>query len=169
MAGALWVFSGYRGLPYPTVLLLALAILLHTFTRKTDIGRYVYAIGGNPEAAKRVGIAVPVIIVSLFMLMGVLTAVAAIIQSSLLDAAPPGIGELLALNAISAAIIGGTNLFGGQGTIPGAIAGAMLMASISNGLSLAGVNTFYQMVATGIILLFAVGLDSLSRRGETRI
>jgi D-xylose transport system permease protein len=76
---------------------------------------------------------------------------------------------LLALNAISAAIIGGTNLFGGQGTIPGAIAGALLMASISNGLSLAGANTFYQMVATGLILLVAVGLDSYTRRNEVRM
>lgn len=169
LLGAFWVFTSHRGLPYPTLLLVCLATGVHLMTKHTDVGRYIYAVGGNPEAAKRVGINVPLIIVMLFVSMGVLTAVAGIVQSSLLDAAPPGIGELLALNAISAAIIGGTNLFGGQGTVPGAVAGAMLMASISNGLSLAGVNTFYQMVATGLILLIAVGVDSLSRRGELRI
>jgi D-xylose transport system permease protein len=168
-AGAIWVFTNYRGLPYPTLLLACLAVSFHLMTRHTNIGRHIYAVGGNPEAAKRVGINVPLIIVLLFVLMGLISAVAAIVQASLLDAAPPGIGVLLALNAISAAIIGGTNLFGGQGTIPGAIAGALLMASISNGLSLAGANTFYQMVATGLILLVAVGLDSFTRRNEVRM
>ena len=166
--GAVWVFGTYRGLPYPTLILLVLAGSIHWITRATDVGRHIYAVGGNPEAAKRVGINVPLITVLLFVAMGVLTGIAAVVQSSLLDAAPPGIGELLALNAISAAIIGGTNLFGGQGTVPGAVAGAMLMASISNGLSLAGVTTFYQMVATGLILLIAVSLDAWSRRGGER-
>jgi D-xylose transport system permease protein len=167
LVGAYWVFTNHRGLPYPTLLLVCLAAALHFIAVQTNIGRHIYAVGGNPEAAKRIN--VPLMIVLLFMAMGVLTAIAGVVQSSLLDAAPPGIGELLALNAISAAIIGGTNLFGGQGTIPGAVAGAMLMASISNGLSLAGVNTFYQMVATGLILLVAVGIDSYSRRNEMRI
>jgi D-xylose transport system permease protein len=169
VAGALWAFTSHRGLPYPTVLLVIIALVVHGVASNTAFGRHVYAIGGNPGAAKRVGINVRRIIVSLFVIMGLLTGTAAVIQASLLDAGPPGIGELLALNAISAAIIGGTNLFGGHGSIPGTVAGALLMASISNGLSLAGVNTFYQMVATGLILLVAVGVDSFSRRREIGI
>ena len=166
---AFLVFTSHRGIPYPTLLLAVIAVALHWIMRSTDYGRHVYAVGGNPEAGKRVGINVRAIIVSLFVLMGLLTGTAAVVQASLLDAGPPGIGEFLALNAISAAIIGGTNLFGGQGSVPGAVAGALLMASISNGLSLAGVNTFYQMVATGLILMLAVGVDSMSRRSQIRI
>ena len=166
---AFLVFTNHRGIPYPTLLLAVIAVALHWIMRSTDYGRHVYAVGGNPEAGKRVGINVRAIIVSLFVLMGLLTGTAAVVQASLLDAGPPGIGEFLALNAISAAIIGGTNLFGGQGSVPGAVAGALLMASISNGLSLAGVNTFYQMVATGLILMLAVGVDSMSRRSQIRI
>ncbi|MGL9623220.1 hypothetical protein QRQ56_35220 [Bradyrhizobium sp. U531] len=163
-AGALWVFTSYRGLPYPTLLLIVLTGLFHWLTTSTDFGRYVYAIGGNDEAAKRVGINVKVITVMLFVIMGLLTATAAIVQGALLDAAPPGIGDLVALNAISAAIIGGTNLFGGQGSMVGTVAGAMLMASIANGLSLLGVNSFKQMVATGAVLLIAVSIDSLTAK-----
>ncbi|RUW70017.1 hypothetical protein [Mesorhizobium sp. M2A.F.Ca.ET.067.02.1.1] len=162
--GSLWVFTSYRGLPYPTLFLIVLTFVFHWVTRGTDFGRYVYAIGGNAEAAKRVGINVNLITVLLFVIMGLLTAIAAIVQGSLLDAAPPGIGDLLALNAISAAIIGGTNLFGGQGSMVGTVAGAALMASIANGLSLLGVNSFTQMVATGAVLLFAVGIDALTAK-----
>lgn len=163
-AGALWVFTSYRGLPYPTLLLIVLTGVFHWLTTSTDFGRYVYAIGGNDEAAKRVGINVKLITVMLFVIMGLLTATAAVVQGALLDAAPPGIGDLVALNAISAAIIGGTNLFGGQGSMVGTVAGAMLMASIANGLSLLGVNSFKQMVATGAVLLIAVSIDSLTAK-----
>lgn len=163
-AGALWVFTSYRGLPYPTLLLIVLTGVFHWLTTSTDFGRYVYAIGGNDEAAKRVGINVKLITVLLFVIMGLLTATAAIVQGALLDAAPPGLGDLVALNAISAAIIGGTNLFGGQGSMVGTVAGAMLMASIANGLSLLGVNSFKQMVATGAVLLIAVGIDALTAK-----
>ena len=171
MAGVMaWAFYSWRGMPYPVLLMAAVVLFSDWISRDTTFGRYVYAIGGNPEAARRAGIPVHFITLGLFAIMGFLAGVAATVQGSLLDAAPPNIGELLALSAISAAVIGGTNLFGGYGSIPGTVGGALLMASIANGLSLAGVNTFYQMIATGIILVVAVAIDSITRkRSQERV
>jgi D-xylose transport system permease protein len=165
-----WAFYSWRGMPYPVILMAAVVFLSDWISRDTTFGRYIYALGGNPEAARRSGIPVRLITLGLFAIMGFLAGVAATVQGSLLDAAPPNIGELLALSAISAAVIGGTNLFGGYGSIPGTVGGALLMASIANGLSLAGVNTFYQMIATGIILVVAVSIDSIARkRSQERV
>ena len=159
--GSTLVFYIYRGLPFPVVILLILILVANWISTNTTFGRYIYALGGNPMAARRVGISISLMTIGLFALMGALTALAAVIQASLLDAGPPGIGQLLALNAISAAIIGGTSLFGGYGSIWGTVIGSLMMASIANCLSLAGVNTFYQMVATGIILIITIAVDSL--------
>lgn len=166
--GAYLTFTSYRGLPFPTFLVIVIALFIQWMLSSTDLGRHVYAVGGNEAAAKRVGINVKQVTVILFVIMGMLVAVAAIVQGSLLDAAPPAIGDLIALNAISAAIIGGTNLFGGHGSITGTVAGSMLMASIANGLSLIGVNSFKQMIATGLILLVAVAIDALGAPRRVR-
>jgi len=159
--GSTLVFYIYRGLPFPVVILFILILVSNWISTNTTFGRYIYALGGNPMAARRVGISISIMTIGLFSLMGAFTALAGIIQASLLDAGPPGIGQLLALNAISAAIIGGTSLFGGYGSIWGTVIGSLMMASIANCLSLAGVNTFYQMVATGIILIMTIAVDSL--------
>ena len=159
--GSTLVFYIYRGLPFPVVILLILILVANWISTNTTFGRYIYALGGNPMAARRVGISISLMTIGLFSLMGAFTALAGVIQASLLDAGPPGIGQLLALNAISAAIIGGTSLFGGYGSIWGTVIGSLMMASIANCLSLAGVNTFYQMVATGIILIITIAVDSL--------
>ena len=159
--GSTLVFYIYRGLPFPVVILFVLILVSNWISTNTTFGRYIYALGGNPMAARRVGISISIMTIGLFSLMGAFTALAGIIQASLLDAGPPGIGQLLALNAISAAIIGGTSLFGGYGSIWGTVIGSLMMASIANCLSLAGVNTFYQMVATGIILIITIAVDSL--------
>ena len=159
--GSTLVFYIYRGLPFPVVILLVLILVANWISTNTTFGRYIYALGGNPMAARRVGISISLMTIGLFSLMGAFTALAGVIQASLLDAGPPGIGQLLALNAISAAIIGGTSLFGGYGSIWGTVIGSLMMASIANCLSLAGVNTFYQMVATGIILIITIAVDSL--------
>ena len=159
--GSTLVFYIYRGLPFPVVILFFLILVSNWISTNTTFGRYIYALGGNPMAARRVGISISIMTIGLFSLMGAFTALAGIIQASLLDAGPPGIGQLLALNAISAAIIGGTSLFGGYGSIWGTVIGSLMMASIANCLSLAGVNTFYQMVATGIILIMTIAVDSI--------
>ena len=159
--GSAYVFYAHRGLPLPVVILAVTVLVASWVSSNTTFGRHIFALGGNPVAARRVGINTSVMITLLFVIMGALTALAGTIQASLLDAGPPGIGQLLALNAISAAIIGGTSLFGGYGSIWGTVVGALLMSSIANGLSLAGVNTFYQMVATGFILIATIAIDAL--------
>lgn len=161
---SLWVFATRSGIPYPLAFLVFVVFAMEFAARNTRFGRYVYALGGNPVSAKRAGIKVNAIILSLFGLMGALTAVAAIIQTSRLDAGPPNVGLFVNLSAVSAAIIGGTSLFGGEGRVLGAVIGALLMASITNGLSLAGVDTFYQMIITGALLIVAVSADHAAQR-----
>jgi len=161
---SLWVFAWTQGIPYALSLLLVIVFCMEFAARNTRFGRYVYAIGGNPVSAKRAGIKVDGMILALFGLMGALSALAAIIQTSRLDAGPPGVGLFVNMSAISAAIIGGTSLFGGEGRVVGAVLGALLMASITNGLSLAGVDTFYQMIITGALLIIAVTADHAAQK-----
>jgi D-xylose transport system permease protein len=161
---AAWAFGSFQGLPYPVLVLAAVVAAAMYTTRHTAFGRHIYAIGGNPEAARRAGIGVRRVTVMLFVVSGTLAALGGIMQASRLDAGPPGVGQFLALDAISAAIVGGTSLFGGQGSIAGAMLGALLMATIANGLSLMGVDTFYQLIATGLVLMAAVAFDTAARR-----
>ncbi|MEI9402514.1 ABC transporter permease subunit [Mesorhizobium argentiipisi] len=161
---SIWVFATRSGIPYPLAFLALVVFVMEYASRHTRFGRYVYAIGGNPTSAKRAGIKVDRTILALFGLMGALTAVAATIQTSRLDAGPPNVGLFVNLSALSAAIIGGTSLFGGEGRVLGTVIGALLMASITNGLSLAGVDTFYQMIITGGLLIVAVSADHAAQR-----
>ena len=146
---ALWVFVSYQGLPAPVAILGAIAIVAAFVARHTAFGRHVYAIGGNPEAARRAGINVTAVVVVLFMFSGALAALGGVIQAARLDAGPPNVGLLLALDAISAAVVGGTYLFGGQGTIGGMVTGTFFLASIQNGLNLKGVSTYWQVHRVG--------------------
>ena len=160
----IWVFGFGKGIPYPLALLAIAFFVMEFVSRNTSFGRNIYAIGGNPESARRAGVNINAVILALFAIMGGLAALAGILQASRLDAGPPNLGVFLPLETISAAIVGGTSLFGGIGTVTGAILGALLMTSITNGLSLAGVNTFYQMIITGILLLLAVSFDMATQR-----
>ena len=161
---ACWVFGSYRGIPYAVVILVVAATIAAFISTQTRFGRHIYAVGGNPEAARRAGIKIPRIMLALFMAAGLFTAIGAIIQAARLDSGPPSTANLMELGAISAAVIGGTSLFGGRGHIAGTMLGAFLMGSIANGLSLAGVNTFWQLVATGLLLLAAVATDRRTRK-----
>jgi len=131
---------------------------------RTRFGRYVFAIGGNPEAANLGGIKTRWTIVRVFILMGVLTAVAAAVQTARLNAATSGLGQLAELYVIAAAVIGGTSLAGGIGTIPGAMLGALVAQSLQSGMVLIGVEAPIQDIVVGIVLVVAVALDSLYRR-----
>ncbi|MGH9161567.1 MAG: sugar ABC transporter permease [Vicinamibacteraceae bacterium] len=162
------VFATHRGVPYPVVIVAVVAAVGLFVTRKTTLGRHIYAIGGNREAARRAGLKVDRIILGLFCVMGLLTALAGIIQASRLDAGPPSVGPFLALDAISAAVVGGTSLFGGVGSIVGTLLGTLLLASIANGLSLMGINTFYQYMASGVILLAVVSIDAIGHQRVRR-
>jgi D-xylose transport system permease protein len=161
--GALWVFVSFQGLPAPVAILVGIALVAAFVSRHTAFGRHVYAIGGNPEAARRAGINVTGVIIVLFMFSGVLAALGGVIQAARLDAGPPNVGLLLALDAISAAVVGGTYLFGGQGNVAGILTGTLFLASIQNGLDLKGVATFWQYIVSGVILLAAVAVDQLAQ------
>jgi D-xylose transport system permease protein len=133
-------------------------------TRNTRFGRYIYAIGGNPEAAALAGINVKRTMVYVFMLMGFLTGLAAAVQAARLNGATPTVGRDLELTVIAGAVIGGTVLAGGSGTILGAALGALLMSSLENGLGLVGVATERQKIYIGIVLLLAVLWNTISAK-----
>ncbi len=163
-----WTFTSYRGLPIPVVIVFVVAAIWLWVATQTAYGRHVYAIGGNLEAARRAGIRVGPTVLGLFVFTGLLAAVAGLIEASRLDSGPPSVGLFLALDGISAAVVGGASLFGGQGGVVGTLIGTLLLASIQNGLSLRGVSTDFQDIASGLILLAVVVVDSLARRHAAR-
>ncbi len=134
---------------------------------RLSFGRYVFAIGGNPEAAELSGIKTRWTIVRVFMVMGILVAIAAAVSTARLNAATSGLGQLAELYVIAAAVIGGTSLAGGIGTIPGAMLGALVAQSLQSGMVLIGVDAPVQDIVVGVVLVFAVALDSLYRRRLT--
>jgi len=154
----------YQGLPWSVLLLLVLAGLLSFVARDTTFGRRLYAIGGNPEAARLAGIDVPRNTLGLFMVMGVMSAIAGIVCTSRLNAATTSAGQNAELDAIAAAVIGGASLMGGEGTVLGALVGALVMASLDNGMSLMNLDITWQYVIKGLILLIAVWADMARRR-----
>ena len=152
------------GVPIPFIVMFAVAILGTFLTRNTTFGRYLYAIGGNPDAARLSGINLRRHILAVFALMGALVGVAAILHTARLAAATPDAGRLMELDAIAACVIGGTSLMGGRGTVFGAIVGALIMASLDNGMNLVGVQSYVQPIVKGAVLVAAVGLDMAGRR-----
>ena len=160
-----WTTLSYRGLPMPVALTLGVAAILDWMLRNAVFGRHVYAVGGNRTAARIAGVPITRQLVGAYVLIGVLTAIASIMFVGRLGAAPPEAGYFLELNAISAVVIGGASLYGGSGTVPGALLGALLMQSLSNGLSLMNVQSAYQNITSGLVLMFAVYLDAVSKRG----
>ena len=152
------------GIAYPVVILIGVALLMTYLAKRRRFGRYVYAIGGNPEAAELGGINVRRTIMFTFVLMGVLCAISAVVQTARLNAAVTGLGVSNELDVISAAVVGGTSFAGGIGTIPGAVLGAVVMQSLRSGMVLLDVDSPTQDVYVGIVLIVAVGLDSWLRR-----
>lgn len=133
-------------------------------TNKTKFGRYVYAVGGNKQAAKLSGINTKRVNFFIFVLMGLLTALTSIVFTGRLNAATSSAGNLFELDAIAACYIGGTSTSGGIGTMYGAIIGALVMASLDNGMSLMNVEIMYQYIIKGAILLFAVWIDFVTKK-----
>jgi D-xylose transport system permease protein len=143
--------------------------LIMTFVaNRRRFGRYVFSIGGNPDAAELAGINSRLTIVKTFALMGVLVGVAAAVQVARLNAATSGLGTLTELYVIAAAVIGGTSLAGGVGTIPGAVLGALIMQSLQSGMVLLGIDAPIQDIVVGVVLVLAVGLDTIFRRRAAR-
>jgi D-xylose transport system permease protein len=154
----------FAGIPIPVIIFLAIALAGAFLTQNTTFGRYLYAIGGNPDAARLSGINIRRHLLAVFCIMGALSGVAAIIYTARVGSASPDAGQLLELDAIAACVIGGTSLMGGRGTVFGAILGALIMASLDNGMSLKNVEPYMQNIIKGAILVAAVGLDMAGRR-----
>jgi D-xylose transport system permease protein len=152
------------GVAYPVVILIGVTLLMTYIARRRRFGRYVYAIGGNPTAAELGGINTRRIIMLTFTLMGVLCAISAAVQTARLNAAVTNLGVTNELDVIAAAVIGGTSFAGGVGTIPGAVLGAVIMQSLRSGMVLLKVDSPAQDVVVGLVLIAAVGLDSLRKR-----
>lgn len=155
------------GLANPVMIAIGVALVMTFIATRVSFGRYVFAIGGNPEAAELGGIRTKLTIVKTFALMGVLVAIAAAVQIARLDAATSGLGQLTELYVIAAAVIGGTSLAGGVGTVAGAILGALVMQSLQSGMVLVGVDAPIQDIAVGLVLVVAVAVDTFYRRRST--
>lgn len=159
--GGLFISHGFA---YPVLILIAVGILMTILMTRTRFGRYVFAIGGNPEAAELAGINTRWMTVRIFALMGTLAALSGVVASARLNSATNALGTLDELYVIAAAVIGGTSLAGGIGTIYGAILGALVMQSLQSGMVLIGFDAAIQQVVVGSVLVLAVYLDKLYRQ-----
>ncbi|MEV4565703.1 sugar ABC transporter permease [Nonomuraea sp. NPDC049419] len=168
LAFVVWYLGQTRGVGWMFVFFVALVLIMHYLLSRTKWGRSVYAVGGNVEAARRAGINVRAVYTSVFVLCSTFAAVGGILAAARLAAAnqSSGAGDVN-LNAIAAAVIGGTSLFGGRGTAFGALLGIIVIQSISSGLTLLNLDSSIRFVVTGAVLLLAVIVDSVSRRSRT--
>jgi len=156
-----------RGLPYVTLVMLGTYLLWTFVTLRTRFGRHIYAVGGNAEAARRAGINVDWVRIAVFMICSTMAALGGIVLASRLNSVDTSTGGgVILLYSIAAAVIGGTSLFGGRGSMKSAVLGAIVIAMIDNGLGLLNTSAGTKYIVTGIVLLAAVTLDSLSRRGR---
>jgi D-xylose transport system permease protein len=162
--GFILALNSYAGVPIPVIILVAIALIGVLLTQNTTFGRYLYAIGGNPDAARLSGISLRRHILMVFCIMGALAGIAGVIYTARVGSGAPDAGTLLELDAIAACVIGGASLMGGRGTVFGACLGALFMASLDNGMSLKNVENYIQDIVKGFILVVAVGLDMLGRR-----
>jgi putative multiple sugar transport system permease protein len=163
-----WQLAHARGLPIVLIVLAVLVLFYGLLTRRTVFGRQVYAIGGNLSAAALSGVKVRTVNFWMFVNMGILAAVAGVIYSSRSNGAQPAAGNMFELDAIAAAFIGGAAVTGGVGTVVGAMVGGLIMAVMSNGMQLMGVDQSTQSVVKGLVLLVAVAFDVYNkRRGST--
>jgi len=148
---------GYIGnVPFPIILMLIIFILAYIILKLTRFGRYVYATGGNINAARASGIKVDNVIISTFAISGFLSGLTGMVLASRLNSAQPTAGMGYELDAIAAVVLGGTNLFGGEGELWGTLVGAFIMGILNNGLNMLNVSSFYQQVVKGIVILIAV-------------
>jgi len=153
------IANGFRGVPLALVLLAAVALLVHLITMHTPFGRYLYAIGGNEEAAAVSGVPVRASIIGAYALMGAIVALTGFMQTAYSGASTTTVGSLMELDAVAACVIGGTSLRGGRGTVLGVVFGALIMASLLNGMTLMAVSPEIKYIARGTVLALAVWLD----------
>jgi ribose transport system permease protein len=159
-------------LPYSTFLVLGLALVGVVLTSRAVWGRWIYAVGGNPEGARRAAIPVRAVVISVYVLSGFTAGVAAIITSGRLNGGSPTFGDLAELDAIAAVVIGGASFLGGRGNVGNALVGAFMIGVIRNGMNLLDIDAFLQPIVIGVVIVVAVELDVirtwLERRIQTR-
>ncbi|MCU0494812.1 MAG: sugar ABC transporter permease, partial [Chloroflexaceae bacterium] len=162
--GVTWVLAGFNGISWTVVIVLVVVAIYHFVTTRTVLGRHIYAVGGNPEAAELSGISVKRITYVVFGSMGLLSALSGILFASRLQSATTTAGTLFELDAIAAAYVGGVSAAGGVGRVTGSIIGALVMTSLTNGMNLMQVGISYQYIVRGAVLAAAVIFDVYTRR-----
>jgi len=161
-----WIGQGaVFGIPYAVLIMLLVYVAGWFLLNRTVFGRQVYAIGGNAEAARLSGIPVRRVIMLTYVISGLCAGIAGLIVASRLESAVPDLGSGYELNAIAAIVLGGTSLMGGRGSLVGTLIGALFIAVLSNGMTLMNVESFYQQIIMGVVILLAVLIDRL-RRGQ---
>lgn len=161
-----WILAGYNGFSWTVIIVVAVVVIYHFLTTKTVLGRHIYAVGSNPEAAHLSGISVKKITFIVFGSMAMLAALSGILFTSRLQSATTTAGTLFELDAIAAAYVGGVSAAGGVGKVTGAIIGAIVMASLSSGMNLLGIGISYQYIIRGTVLAVAVIFDVMTRKEQ---
>lgn len=164
IGGVAWILAGYRGLSWTAVIILIVVLGYHFITTRTVLGRHIYAVGGNPEAAQLSGISVRKITHVVFASMGMLSALSGILYASRLRSATTTAGTLFELDAIAAAFVGGVSAAGGVGNVLGSLIGALVMTSLTSGMNLMGIDISYQYIVRALVLAAAVIFDVATRR-----
>lgn len=161
-----WVLAGYNGLSWTAVIVLIIVAIYHFISTRTVLGRHIYAVGGNPEAAELSGVNVKKITLFVFSQMGALSALSGILFASRLQSATTTAGNLFELDAIAAAFVGGVSAAGGIGKVTGSLIGALVMISLTSGMNLMGIDIAYQYIVRGAVLAIAVIFDVTTRRNN---
>jgi ribose transport system permease protein len=162
-----WLGSGWLlGIPLPVWISAIIVFIATVITKKTKVGRHIYAIGGNENAAILSGINIKKVKISVYMIAGALAAVGGILVTARLDAAQPNAGTGYELDSIAAVVIGGTSLSGGRGSVLGTVLGAVIIGVLNNGLVLLNVSPFWQQVVKGLVILIAVIIDKSNAKNE---
>jgi putative multiple sugar transport system permease protein len=164
IGGIAWILAGYQGLSWTAVIILVVVFLYHFITTRTVLGRHIYAVGGNPEAAELSGISVKRITHVVFASMGMLAALSGILFASRLRSATTTAGTLFELDAIAAAFVGGVSAAGGVGNVVGSLIGALIMTSLTSGMNLMQIDISYQYIVRALVLAAAVIFDVVTRR-----
>lgn len=157
--------TGYVGIvPIPVIIMLVVIAFGVFLTSKLRFGRYIYAVGGNMEASRWSGIAVVKVKIIVYMIMGVLTSIAGLIVVTRLGSGQPSAGQNFEMDCITAAVVGGTSMSGGRGKIIGTVVGVLLLTVLTNGMTLVGINTYWQQVFKGVIIVVSVLADTHTKK-----
>jgi putative multiple sugar transport system permease protein len=166
IGGITWVLAGYKGLSWTAVVVLIVVLVYNFIMSRTVLGRHIYAVGGNPEAAELSGISVKKITYVIFGSMGMLAALSGILFASRFKSATTTAGTLFELDAIAAAFVGGVSASGGVGKVTGSIIGALVMMSLTSGMNLMGIDISYQYIVRALVLVVAVVFDVATHNRE---